>query len=106
MEYKKITYQKWKLQYEAIDLSEFGIANVAFDLPSAVAFMCEAANEGFKILGGDIIVPYKDELTESCDNWSSNASTASETLQDALRYLSKYWRKNDPNWYISVITSE
>ena len=45
-------YSRWELNYEVIDLTSDGINNYAFDLPSAMAFICEAVSHGFLILGG------------------------------------------------------
>ena len=61
-------YSRWELNYEVIDLTSDGINNYAFDLPSAMAFICEAVSHGFLILGGDIIIREGKHYIESCDN--------------------------------------
>ena len=48
-----MTYKKWDMEYNVIDLQKYGIKNFAFDLPSAVSYMYEAVSNGFLILGGE-----------------------------------------------------
>ena len=98
----------WNIELEAIDLSEHGIKNYAFDLPYAIAYMCEAVNQNKLILGGDIIVSENGCYTESYDNWYSNQKDPQATLKDALYYLSRIWKNfdNKSDWKVSVVISE
>ena len=93
------------MQYEVICLKDFGINNIAFDLPSVVSYMYEAVSHGLLVLGGDIIVVEKDRYVESYDNWFSEKKEPLETMQDALDYLTRYWktRKGSGEWYVSVV---
>ena len=98
--------KKWDIEYEVIDLKEYGINNIAFDLPSAVSYMYEAVNKGFLILGGDIIISSQGKFFESDDNWYSNKKIPMDTMQDALNYLSRYWKNcniKNSEWYITVV---
>ena len=99
--------KKWNLEYDVVDLQKFGINNYAFDLPSAVSYMCEAANNGFRILGGDIIdIDDRGQYSEGCDNWYSKKAEPLETLQDALNYLSLYCRNTElttSKWMVAVV---
>lgn len=98
--------KRWDLEYEVIDLNEYGINNFAFDLPSAISYMWEAANNNFLILGGDIItVDYVGGYTESDNNWYSEKREPLETLQDAINYLCLYCRNSHldlSSWKISI----
>ncbi len=118
----KMIYQRWNIKYEVVDLTEYGIYAVAFDLPSVVSYMYEAASNGLLILGGDIIFNEDGIYTESPDNWYSEKKTPMGTLQDALDYLSRYWKyrctkesdcpywKNDKGeefpWCVTVVLKE
>ena len=115
-------YQRWNIKYEVVDLTEYGIYAVAFDLPSVVSYMYEAASNGLLILGGDIIFNEDGIYIESPDNWYSEKKTPMGTLQDALDYLSRYWKyrctkesdcpywKNDKGeefpWCVTVVLKE
>ena len=87
MKGKKMTYKKWDMEYNVIDLQKYGIKNFAFDLPSAVSYMYEAVSNGFLILGGDIIVNDHGIFVESVDGWYSEKNTPLDTMQDALNYF-------------------
>ena len=102
-------YSRWELNYEVIDLTSDGINNYAFDLPSAMAFICEAVSHGFLILGGDIIIREGKHYIESCDNWYCNENNPMETAQKAMEYLSAYHLRNcdsDKKWWVSVLTND
>ena len=100
--------KKWQLEYDVVDLKEYGIDNVAFDFPSAISYMCEAMNQGYIILGGDIIVFENGRYTESGNSWWSDKKDPQETMKDALGYFSTLCNNNcfDFSWKISVILAK
>ena len=102
-------YSGWELNYDVIDLVPDGINNYAFDLPSAMAFICEAAGNGFRILGGDIIIREGAHYTESCDNWYSSEDDPMQTAQEAMDYLRAYYLRNcgsEKQWWVTVVTND
>ena len=104
-----MTLKRWGLEYEVVDLSASGINNFAFDLPSAISYMCEATSNGLLILGGDIIVIDNDRYIESDDNWYSSKTDPTETMQDALNYLRCYWKNcnsDSSTWMVAVILNK
>lgn len=108
-ERQKMTYKKWDMEYNVIDLQKYGIKNFAFDLPSAVSYMYEAVSNGFLILGGDIIVNDHGIFVESVDGWYSEKNTPLDTMQDALNYLCLYWnncKMKAASWYITIVLSK
>lgn len=97
--------KRWDLEYEVIDLKKYGINNFAFDLPSAISYMCEAVNNNFLILGGDIIIIDNELYIESDDNWYSEKTEPKETMQEALNYLCSYWKNchlDSSSWKITM----
>lgn len=97
----------WNIELEATDLNEYGIKNYAFDLPYAIAYMCEAVNQNKLILGGDIVVSNNGYYVESYDSWYSNQKDPQATLKDALCYLSHILKTLDSktDWKVSVVIS-
>ena len=97
------------IKYESIDLSKAGINNLAFDLPYAIVYMCEAVSKGKKILGGDIVVFKNGMWTEGDDNWYSDKISPVDTLTDAIAYLTLYCKnskKHFSDWKVSVVLSD
>ena len=102
-------FKAWDISYDVIDLTEDGIGEYAFDFPSAMAFICEAMNNGMLILGGDIITHDGKHFNVSCDSWYSESQDPVETAQTAIDYLVNYYLRNAHSrekFWVTIVTND
>ena len=92
----------WNHVYDVIDLHEHGINNYAFDIVSAIMFLCEAASHDIIILGGDILNYQNAKYIESCYNWHSESVNPTESLEDAVNYLRKYLLRENADHLVKI----
>ena len=97
----------WGSDFELLDLSDEGDADLIFDLIPAIKLMCLAVENGERILGGEIIVKEPNgKYTVSYNNWFSESVDPKETLMTALDYLALIV-ENDPkiDWKVALVVS-
>ncbi len=102
-----------RLRHSAVSLEHMRLSEYAWKRDDALSAIHELAEQGYAILGGDVLIKSADGMTHTYDNWYFNRSEEMpwkefilKSREYAVSYIKRYSEKNKGDYYYVIVFTD